>query len=703
MHPVAERKLFTNHFGFNEKINFEKINFEKINLGKNPMEKIKTLEDHYQWLRDDDRKDQKVIDYLNQENEYANNYLDNFSDETETIFNELKSYTVEEYKTYPLPKYNEGWNSRYKYYIKYEKNSSYPIHCRFDKKKNIEQVLLDENIMSKGKTTFDLTNFRVTDDHDYMFFGVDTTGNEIYKIFLMEIKTKKIIDHNIPDLVYCNCFQYKSNIIYFKGDSNNRIYQIWKYNMITRENELIYENLNEKVSVGMNQTCDRKYFIISACTYTTSDLYLYNFEDNEMKQFCKRIENHKYYIEHHNGKFFILTNIDNCQNFKIMTCKDNDSRISNWENFIEYNKKIYNKDITVLSNYILIGQKINGEDKILVIDCKNNYEKKYYLNFKMSDTDFNVYYCPSYYSNQIIISYDNMITPTVLIKYDLDDNDYLELYQKKIPNYKEFEYDFEKLYIPGHDHKMIPISIVYKKSKFNFNGKNKLFLYGYGSYGVTVEPHFNKNIIPLLDRGFVYCIAHVRGGGYLGEKWYESGKLLEKKNTFYDFISVAEFLIDNKYTFKEGITIEGRSAGGLLVGASMTMRPDLFRTVVCGVPFVDLMNTMADPNIPLTVPEWEEWGNPHEEEYFRYMLEYSPYDNIKETEYPNVFVQAGFYDPRVQYWEPAKFVAKLRHFNKSDKTILLKTEMDQGHFGGSDRYKYLKEKALVYSFILSTY
>jgi oligopeptidase B len=331
-----------------------------------------------------------------------------------------------------------------------------------------------------------------------------------------------------------------------------------------------------------------------------------------------------------------------------------------------------------------------------------DFVKAYDINVDDNIKNIKLYYS-HYYSDNIIFSMNSLKSPHSLYNMNLETKEKTFLRSKPVPNYNSELYHTERIYAPSHDGIMVPMSVVYRKDKFKNDGTNPLYLYGYGSYGSTIDPNFKSTIIPLLDRGFVYVIGHVRGGSFLGEKWYEDGKMETKINTFLDFNACAEYLIKEKYTFDKGITIEGRSAGGLLVGACMTMRPELYRTVIAGVPFVDVMNTMADPSIPLTVPEWEQWGNPNVKKYFDIMLKYSPYDNIKELEYPNLLALAGLNDPRVAYWEPAKFVAKLRYYDTGKNVMLLKTEMEQGHFGGMDRYKHIRETAFTYSFVLSTY
>lgn len=702
--PIAKRELTKVKLGF----------VEGEQRGTNLMNPPKELDDYYYWLRDDKRTNKDVLNYLNDENTYTKKIMDPHKNNINNMFSEIKSHIKETYDSYPRPKGNGGWNSKYRYFTRTIEGKSYAIYCRKNMNTNEEEVLLDINVIAEGKSHCDISSFQITDDHKYLSYGIDENGDEKYKLIIQDIDTKKMIDHNIPELMYCSYFWHKNHIYYEMGNESNRMYQIWKYNFITKETKKIFQNDNDLISVGLSMSNDEKYFFISASSYESSEYYYFTEEDPEIKLFSKMKEGLKYNIDYHEGRFIIVTNKDNCRNFKVMVTDINNTSMDNWKDLIPYDEKKYIKGVYELKNYLIVIYKENGTNYIKVLKLvDNNYDFDNSYNIELENTDeeikknkitnLEISGLNIYNTDIIWITNDSLDTPVSLYEYNLETKNLNLLKQKEVPNFDKNEYESERLYAKSHDGVMVPLSIVYKKSLFKKDGSNPVYLYGYGSYGHTVDADFSARILPLLNRGFVYVIGHVRGSSFLGYKWYEDGKMKNKMNTFHDFIACAEYLIKEKYTFSKGITIEGRSAGGLLVGACMTLRPDLFNTVIGGVPFVDVLTTMADPSIPLTTPEWEQWGNPNQEEYFNYMKQYSPYDNITETEYPNALILAGLNDPRVQYWEPAKFVAKLRHYKKDNNLLLLKTEMDEGHFGGSDRYKYMKELAFSYIFVLKTY
>jgi len=701
--PVAERVSHMVKFGDVD---------DKLKRGDNLMESFE-LEDFYYWMRDDDRKKEKVLEHLKTENNYTEKVMESSKKIQNVLYEELKSHIQETYDSYPFPHgFNKNsevnWDSKYYYFSRTIEGKSYPFHCRINKETNKEEVLLDENELSEGKETFDLSGFEITDDHKYMSYGVDETGNEKYDLKIINIETSDEVGHTIPELAYCDYFWYDNNkfIFYTQGDDTNRMYQVWKYEFETKIHTKLYENLDELVNVGISHSGDEKYFFISASSFDTSDIYYFTRDNDTVKQFTPKVKGLLYSVDHHEDTFFITTNKNNSNNFQIMRTSIDTTSEENWKEFIPYDENKFMKGIVTFKKYILVLYKENGDSFIKVIsfgDEMYNLDSSY--NVEIEDEIKNIGYIGMgiYDTVKIAYSHNSLNTPSTLYEYNLETKETKLLRQSPVPNYDKSLYETKRIYAESFDNVKIPMSLIYRKDLFKKDGTNPVYLYGYGSYGHTVHPNFAKGELPLIDRGFVYVIAHVRGGSFLGYKWYEDGKMLNKMNTFKDFIACAEHLINEKYTNDKGITIEGRSAGGLLVGASMVLRPELFRTVIAGVPFVDVLNTMCDPSIPLTTPEWEQWGNPNQKKYFDYIKKYSPYDNIEETEYPNVLALGGLNDPRVQYWEPAKFVAKLRHHMTNNNLVLLKTEMNEGHFGGMDRYKYLKETAFQQAFVLKTY
>jgi oligopeptidase B len=674
--------------------------------------------DNYFWLRDDSRKNPKVIDLLNFENELVDKLMEPTKELQTKLYNEIKSYVKESYDSLPIPSGNKGWNSDYYYWVRTEEGKSYPIHMRTKQSDQSIETLLDENLLAKGHTTFDLTSFEITNDHKYMSYGLDLDGSENYELKIIDIETKKEIVHKIPKLSYCDYFWYEENesyyIYYILHNETRRSYKLMRYDLQNQTCLEIFCDQNPLFEVSAGPSDDNRYIMINSDSGSTYNVYMFenkniceNKKPFELKNITPIRTDHKYSVEIHNKTVFVLTNRNDATNFKIMRCDISDTNESKWQSYMEYNSNINILGIKVLKDYLLILYKTNGNSHIKVVPVENDYYLSNSYDIEVPNVEsINLVNLDIYDTHDIIITYQDLKRPSTMTKYNLLTKEQTILRTREVPNYKQDLYHTERLYAVSHDKKQIPISLIYRKDNFKADGTNPLYLYGYGSYGITIDPTFKSSILPLLDRGFVYAIAHVRGGSFLGTEWYEDGKMLKKMNTFKDFISCAEYLIAESYTSTGNIVIEGRSAGGLLVGAALTMRPDLFKTVIAGVPFVDVLNTMCDPTIPLTTPEWEEWGNPNEKIYYDYMKQYSPYDNIKEnTSYPNILALGGLNDPRVQYWEPAKFIAKLREYDSDPNSgiKILKTEMDKGHFGNTDRYKYIKEIAFNYAFVFYTF
>jgi oligopeptidase B len=688
------------------KVYFGELNDDEYR-GEDLMNPPVFIEDSYFWMRDETRSKPEVIDYIKSENSYTKSIMDKNSNLTEELFQEIKSHDNEDYSSYPYPCGDGGYNSKYRYFTKNVKGKSYKIYCRINMETNTEEVLLDVNELAQDKEQCDVSSFDISPNHQIMSYGVDYDGSELYEMKFYDLEKKMYLPIEFEKICYGDYCWYDNNTIYYaKGDKANRMYQIWVYEFENNSHKLLFQEDDELFSASVNISDDNKYVFINSNSSYSNEYYIIDPSKNayEMQIVQKRIDKMLYDIEHHNGILLIRTNKDNSTNFKIMKTTLDKLTCDNWIDFIPHDPKVFIQSICVFSNHIVIPIKYSGNTYINIINYDGNYDiiNRYNIpidDIKVLSLDNNAVYS----TNKLRISVTSLTSPIKIYEFDMNTKEFTLLKDKIIPNYDESLYESKRIYVKSHDGVEVPVSLVYRRDKFNHDGTNKLLLYGYGAYGIIIDPEFDKNILPLLDRGFVYAIAHVRGGGFLGYSWYLDGKMKNKINSFKDFCACAEHLIQNKYTFEKGITIEGRSAGGLLVGASMTMRPDLFRTVIAGVPFVDVMNSMCDPTIPLTCNEWEEWGNPNNKEYFDCMIQYSPYDNIKNVEYPNLLLVSGINDPRVQYWEPLKFIAKLRNFKKDNNVQILKLDMNEGHFGGSDRYKYMKEIAFMYTFILSTY
>lgn len=670
-------------------------------------------EDNYKWIRDDSRKDPKVLSMLELENEYLQYLMVDTKNTQKNIYNELLSNIQEDFDTYPLPPTKHGRQSEYYYFTRFIKDKSYPLYYRNHQSTQKEQLLVDVNVMVGDHKTFDLSGFKLNEDQTIMSYGIDTNGSEKYNLHIRRIDNEngqhQEIEHDIPPLMYCAYRWVENCIYYYEGTDQNRLYRLWKYNLDTKENVMLYQCDDELFHVGLDVNEDYSVYFLYVTSEETTNLFYFEHVADGIPVFHEFTESrykHKYSVSKYADTYYITTNKDDSVNFKVMATQELGTAESNWYDVIPYNKNQYISYLTVVNGFMLIDYKELGNTFLKVIPFVENklaVDQSYII--QIDDEIKNLGLIQTVFQDkQILFYHTSMSQPLTYYEYDLVEKTKKEVYRKPVPNYDSTLYATERIYSKSHDGVMVPMSVIYRKDKFQKDGTNPLYLYGYGAYGHTVDPNFNKGILPLLNRGFVYVIAHVRGGSFLGYQWYEDGKMKKKMNTFLDFIACAEHLIAEQYTGQNLITIEGRSAGGLLVGASMVLRPELFRTVVAGVPFVDVINTMIDPSIPLTVPEWEQWGNPNVQEDYDYIIQYSPYNNIQPADYPNVLALAGLHDPRVGYWEPAKFIAKLREFNQAPLRLLtLKTEMEQGHFGKTDRYKYLRDLAHDYAFVLKTY
>jgi oligopeptidase B len=704
-YPITNKIPYTSKFG---NVEGEFRGSDKDKLMNPPIEIV----DDYNWIRDDTRKNKEVLEHIDNENMYTNSIIDPHNEFKKNIYQEIKSYIRESYDTY---NYSKSGNSQYKYFSRFIEGKDYNQECRINTETNKVDILLDINELAINKNQCNVTSFQVSPDHKYISYGVDYDGSEKYDLVIKDIENNKELNNNIPKLAYCSFFWMSPiEIYYLIGDEKNRLYQVWLYDLETEINKLVYLEDNEEFDLSINFSEDYNYIFISSGNYD-SNFYMYiDFKVNPLKYhiFEPLKEGVKYNLYHHQGIFYILTNKDDSTNWKIMKCNVNNKV---WSDFIPYNLNVYISEIQLFKNNLVFESKINGNiylniydfvtDKIKVISYleDNTYSLDEYINNKTTNITSYVYtlglgYNFIYDTNILNVRFTSLTSPSKLIDYNMNTLENKVVYEHVVPNYDESLYECKRLWVP---HESIPISIVYKKDKFIKDGSMPLYLYGYGSYGHTVDPNFSYKILPLLDRGYIYAIAHVRGGSFLGYDWYLQGKMFNKMNTFSDFIKCAEYMIEEKYTSKKNIVTEGRSAGGLLIGATVTMRPDLFKTVIPGVPFIDVINTMSDSKIPLTIEEWTQWGNPNEEKDYEYMKQYCPYTNIKKCDYPNMYLTCGLHDPRVPYWEPLKFLAKIREYKTDSNIQVIRVETEQGHFGGSSRYKFIDELSELYTFIFN--
>lgn len=727
--PQIEKICSKRKFGLVEN---ELRGIDKTKLINPPIE----LDDWYHWMRDDTRLNQNVLEHIQNENEYTNQIINPHSDLIESLYKETKSYIRESYDTYPyLYNLNENW----KYFRRFNENSEYPIHLRKKTLSDgcvIEEELLDINKLAKGKNQCDVSSFDISPSHKYMGYGVDYDGSERYEFNLVDLESRKHLSHTIPKLSYCSYFWTTDKMIYyFVGDESNRIFQLWLYNLDDGISQLLYEETNSNYNLGGGLSSDEEYIIISLGNYDSNYCKYINWKSNpyELIDFLPELPKVKYNIFHHNKNWFVHTN-KNCTNWQILKLNpliysesesesESESNKFKWENLIEFippNDSVYISGFCVYEKFFSFKTKINGNTYINLINPERTVIKvlTHLENNILSwddyiNQDFNlikselVYNISSgintiYSTSKYNIMFSSMICPTKLYDYDIDTLEFAQVHEQIVPNYSQDLYESKRIWIQQSGTKLgIPVSIVYRKDLFKSDKTNPLFIYGYGSYGITVNPDFDYELLPLLDRGYVYAIAHVRGGSFMGYDWYEQGKMEKKMNTFKDFIHCVEYFKESGLIDPNKIVIEGRSAGGLLIGASIALRPDLFWIGIPGVPFVDVLNTMSDSTIPLTKEEWTQWGNPNEKEWFATIIQYCPYSNIKTNYYPHMYCTAGLHDPRVPYWEILKLVAKIREYKTDSNTQVIRIETSQGHFGGSSRYKSIKELAEKYAFILT--
>ena len=694
--------------------------------GNNPDKLINPpieLEDNYNWIRDDTRKSEFVLSHIQKENEYTDHIINPHKELVNTLYKEVRSYICESYDTYAtLHNDKDTW----KYFRRFKEGDEYPSHWRKKVLSDgcvVEEELLNENKLAEGKLQCVIESFDISPSHKYMTYGVDYDGSEKYSFVIIDLESRTNLTHTIPKLAYCSYFWAGDNIIYyFVGDESNRIYQLWTYNLNDNISQLVYEETNPDYNLNGGLSSDEEYIIISSGNYDSNWCAYIKWKSNpyEICNFLPEINKVKYGIEHHSGTWYVHTNKD-AINWQVLKLEQGTK--SEWTNLVEFIPPIdsvYISGFSVYEKFFTFKTKVNGSIYLNVIDPgkttvkvlthlenkQMNWDEYISQDWKSIRTE-HVYTIgsginPIYTTSKLNIMFSSMVHPTQLFDYDINTLEYVKVHEQIVPNYNYELYSSKRIWVQQPGTKLgIPVSIVYRTDMLKSDKSNPLYLYGYGSYGMTINPSFDKKILPLLDRGYVYAIAHVRGGAFLGYDWYEDGRMEKKMNTFKDFICCAEYFRDSGMIDPNKIVIEGRSAGGLLIGASVALRPDLYWIAIPGVPFVDVLNTMSDSTIPLTIEEWTQWGNPNELEWFNIMREYCPYSNIKSNSYPHMYCTAGLHDPRVPYWEILKLVAKIRE-NKTDSNIqVIRVETTQGHFGGSSRYKSIEELAEKYTFILT--
>ncbi|GHU85889.1 oligopeptidase B [Bacteroidia bacterium] len=667
--------------------------------------------DNYYWLNK--RDDKEVIDYLNTENAYTDEVMTKTKDFQTTLYEEIKNRIKEDDTSFP------HFRNGYWYYSRYVKGNEHIIHCR--KKTSLdadEEIILDVNLLATGHKYCSVGEMMISDDNRILAYSVDFRSRRIYDIYFYDLVNNILLDDVIKDTV--GDFVWAADnktIFYAKQNKQLRSDKIYRHVLSISSasinktgiacdistnsiDTLVFHEKDAKFDVGLSRgKSDKFIYIYSDSTLSTEFRYIKADEPlSEFKIFQKREKEHEYDIDDDGENFYILTNWK-AKNFRLMKCPvNNETTKDNWQEIIPHKKDYKIEDFEIFKKFIAIEERHNGLVNIKILSPTNEY----YIPVSEELYDIAIDTNCELSTTKLRYSYTSLTTPVQLKEFDMDSKQSTLLKEQEVLdiNFSSNNYESQRLWAISHDGIKVPLSIIYKKG-IQLNSKNPCLLYGYGSYGYSTDVCFNSARLSLLDRGFIFAIAHIRGGEELGRNWYEDGKFLKKKNTFFDFIACAEYLIANKYTSSEHLYGWGGSAGGLLIGSVANMKPYLFHSLVAEVPFVDVVTTMLDEDIPLTTGEYEEWGNPNDKEYFEYMLSYSPYDNIKQQHYPNMLITAGYHDSQVQYWEPAKYVAKLREYKTDNNILLLKTEMEFGHSGASGKYEALKELSFVYAFILS--
>ena len=654
--------------------------------------------DEFYWLNE--RGNPKVIDYLNSENDYRNSYMEDYKGLENELFEEIKSRIKEDDSSVPYS------DNGYYYYTRFEKGKQYPIYCRKkDNLKNDEEILIDVNKMSQGHEYFRIGGIDISPNNKIMAYSVDTISRRLYTVHFKNLETGKKNTHTISNtsggVSWAN-----DNMTLFYNQKNTKTLRTEKvmrhsFNQNQKDEEVYFEK-DDEFNLYSYKSKSGKYIIIVSGKTISDEIRFLNANEpyGDFKIFQKRVDGLEYSIDHLNDKWYVRTNINDSKNFKLMVCDEDKTSSDNWKEFIKHRKNVLLEGVEVFNDFFVITERENGQRRFNVISNKDgeshyiDFEEEVFSAYSSVNSEIN--------SNTFRYGYSSMTTPNSTIEYNLIKKTKTVLKEAEIlgGTFDKNNYESMLVWADARDGKKVPISLVFRKDTYK-KGKNPLLLYGYGSYGSTNSAGFSSVRLSLLDRGFVYAIAHIRGSQYLGREWYEDGKMFNKKNTFWDFIDSAKYLGNNSYVDRDQIFAMGGSAGGLLMGAIANMEPEVFKGIVAAVPFVDVVTTMLDETIPLTTFEFDEWGDPKDEDSYYYMLSYSPYDQVEEKDYPAIFITTGYHDSQVQYFEPAKWIARLRDKRTNKEPLLMYCNMDAGHGGASGRFEAYKETAMEYAFLIS--
>ncbi|PWH82443.1 oligopeptidase B [Algibacter marinivivus] len=654
--------------------------------------------DNYYWLND--RENAEVIDYLNAENAHTKQMMQHTESFQKVLFEEMKGRIKEDDTSVPY-KLNGYW-----YLTKYKSGKDYPIYVR--KKETLdaeEEILFDCNELAKNHSYFNLGGISISPDNTLAAFSTDTVSRRQYTVQIKNLVTGEIYSDKILNTTGSATWANDNKTLFYamKDEVTLRSHKIFKHKLHSKPNadEEVYHEEDETFNTFVYKSKSKKYLIIGSSSTLSSEYRILKADspDGNFKVFQERTQDLEYNIAHYNDSFYIVSNIDESTNFKVSKTQENSTSKENWKDVIAHRKSVLIEDIEIFKDYLVVNERENGLNRLRIISWDGSDD--YYLLFDSETYTTFIGNNPDFESEWLRYGYNSLTSPSSIIDYNLKTKQSEVKKEQEVLGGKFLKenYESKRIWAIARDGVKVPISLVYKKG-IKLDGSNPLLQYAYGSYGSTVDPSFSSIRLSLLDRGFIYAISHIRGGEYLGREWYENGKLLTKTNTFTDFIDCSKYLIEQKYTSNQHLYAYGGSAGGLLMGAIINMNPELYKGILAAVPFVDVVTTMLDDSIPLTTGEYDEWGNPNEIMYYKYMKSYSPYDNVEAKDYPNMLVTTGLHDSQVQYWEPAKWVAKLRELKTDSNKLLLHTDMDSGHGGASGRFESLKEVALEYAFLL---
>lgn len=664
--------------------------------------------DNYFWMRlSDEQKNAakpdaqttKVLDYLNSENEYSKALLKNTEGLQKTIYDEITGRIKKNDESVPY------FENGYYYYNKFSEGSEYPVYYR--KKGSLsaqEEVLLDVNKLAAGKSYCSVNNLVVSRDNKVLAYGVDFVSRRRYTINFLDLQTGSLLPDKIENTTGQSVWAADNKTLFYvtKDNVTLRSDKIYKHFLGTaaETDKLVFNEKDETYSVNLSETKSRKYLLINSSQTLASEIRYLDASkpDGEFKVFEPRKINHEYNIDHLGKDFYIRTNLNSASNFKLMKTTEGKTGQENWKEVIPHRNDVLFEGFELFDKWLVVQERVKGLNNLRIISRTDN--KDHSIDFGEEAYTAGISVNPNSNTELFRYSYSSLTTPNSIIDYNMLTKEKKVLKQDEVlGGFNKDNYESKRLWAKAADGTLVPLSIVYKKG-FVKDGNAPLLLYAYGSYGISTDPGFRSTILSLLDRGFVYALAHIRGGSEMGRYWYEDGKLLKKKNTFTDFNDCAQYLVNEKYTNSNRLFAMGGSAGGLLMGAILNMRPDLYKGVIAAVPFVDVVTTMLDESIPLTTSEWDEWGDPRKPEYYDYMLSYSPYDQVKKVNYPNIIVTTGYWDSQVQYWEPAKWVAKLRDMKTDKNKLVMDCNMVAGHGGASGRFERYRITALEYAFIL---